>query len=337
MRIDDDSSERAQQAARAEERKAQDLQKKRRADEATAFDKALQSRGTEEKVGRSYAEGQQKRAQSAIRALVDARKDVSTEGKLEGRMEHAELEGLADDAHHAETTADQQKLQRGAAGRKDVDRKTGRMVEEGRGDDQHLSAGLSEHAQETLKEGEHHQQLRTRDASADQQRQQKRDDRGEPGGLRQSSGQNAGPKQVNERQKGKDQGQQQGGQQNPPGAFRLPPAALMAPPPVAVPKGEGQVSRLRQIAQEIAEKIVKQARVGVNKLGLPEFQLELKSDILKGLKVKVSGRHGRIRATFSSRDLQVLKQLRAEVDALKSALTARGLKVDALEIEEDRS
>ena len=144
-------------------------------------------------------------------------------------------------------------------------------------------------------------------------------------------------KVTERKEKQGDGGQQQGGGQQQPGAFRLPPAALMAPPPVAVPKGQGQVSRLRQVAQEIAEKIVQAARVGTNKMGLPEFQLELKSDILKGLKVKVSGRHGRIRALFSSRDPQVLKQLRAEADSLRQALTARGLKVDALEIEEERA
>jgi hypothetical protein len=340
MRIDDDSAERVQQDARAQERKLQEQQQKRRTDEATAFDKALQSRTTSANHGqvkKSFDQAQKDSAKGAIQSLLEGRKELTAEGKLEGRLEHAEVEALADDAHHQETQGDQQKLARGAAGRKEVDRKTGRMVESGRGDDQAASAGQTGRVREGQAEVQTQQVARKSDADADQHRQEGRDERA-PTGAQPKAGGGANPRVGERPDKQRDGGQQQqqGGQNNPPGAFRLPPAALMAPPPVAVPK-DTQPSRLRQLAQEIAEKIVKHVRVGTNRAGVPEFQLELKSDILKGLKVKVSGRHGRIRALFSSRDPQVLKQLRGEVEALRTALSARGLKVDALDIEEERS
>jgi hypothetical protein len=71
-------------------------------------------------------------------------------------------------------------------------------------------------------------------------------------------------------------------------------------------------------------------------MGLPEMQIELKSEVLHGLKVKVSGRHGRVRAQFISSDRQVLEQLRSGMVDLRETLSARGLRVDALEIEEER-
>ena len=293
----------------------------------------MQSRTQKGKVSQSFDQAGKQDAKSAIKNLLSARKDVSVEGKMEGRLEHAEVEALADAAHHDEAATDQSQLARGMAGRKDVDRKTGRIIESGRGDDQHLSSGQSEKANRTQQQGETRQAIRKSDAQAEQ----RRDDGKDPGGAKPGAGATAKQSKVHERQQsGQDNSGGQGGQQNP-GAFRLPPAALMAPPGIAVPKDQPQTSRLRQLAQEIADKIVKNVRIGTNKIGLPEFQLELKSDILKGLKVKVSGRHGRIRALFSSRDPQVLKQLRGEVESLRTALTARGLKVDALEIEEERS
>jgi hypothetical protein len=131
---------------------------------------------------------------------------------------------------------------------------------------------------------------------------------------------------------GQDQGKKDEQQ---PASFRLPPAALMAPPPLARPKDVQKASPLRAFAQEIADRIVKHVHVGTNKMGLPEFQIELKSEVLKGLKVKVAGRHGRIRASFSSQDLAVIKQLRGGITQLREALTARGLKVDALDVIEE--
>lgn len=331
MRIDDDSAERAVAEARAQDKKLQQQQQKRRADESTAFDKALAGKKQQEgTAARSFAERQQATSRSPVKELLAAH-----EGEA---LEPADLEEQQEAEHAAEHQGAALQRGRTAAGRKEIDRKTGRQLESGRGEDHSLHAAAGERVRGGQREQEGRAVLRQHDARSDDRRQEARDERGaQPSTAGRAS---ATPGKVTAREQ---KGDQQGGQQgsgNPggqPGAFRLPPSALMAPPPLAVPKEAPQVSRLRALAQEIAEKIVKAARVGVNKLGLPEFQLELKSDILQGLKVKVSGRHGRIRAHFSSRDPKVLKQLRGEIDGLRSALSARGLKVDALEIEEERA
>jgi hypothetical protein len=114
--------------------------------------------------------------------------------------------------------------------------------------------------------------------------------------------------------------------------FRLNPA-LMAPVPVAKPK-EKSPEGLRVIATEIAQKIVERVLVGIDGAGRPEFQIELRSDVLAGLSIRISGANGKIHASFSAADRAVVKLLRETADGLKQALRKRGLTLEELRIEE---
>jgi hypothetical protein len=114
--------------------------------------------------------------------------------------------------------------------------------------------------------------------------------------------------------------------------FRFNPA-LMAPVPVAKPKPASGSERLRQIANEIAQKIVERARVGTNAAGNAEFQIDLRSDVLSGLSIKLSAKNGKIKAVFSGSDKDVLKMLEEQSEGLKSALASRGLTLEDLRIE----
>ncbi|MBI3186079.1 MAG: flagellar hook-length control protein FliK [Myxococcales bacterium] len=115
--------------------------------------------------------------------------------------------------------------------------------------------------------------------------------------------------------------------------FRFNPA-LMAPVPVAKSRDLAGSERLRALAAEIAQKIVERVRVGTNAAGKTEFQIDLRSDVLAGLSIKVSGSGGRIKAVFSGRDREVLKLLADQSESLRSALTGRGLTLEDLRIEE---
>lgn len=115
-------------------------------------------------------------------------------------------------------------------------------------------------------------------------------------------------------------------------SFRFNPA-LMAPVPVAQPKPTSGSERLRAIANEIAQKIVERVRVGTNAAGNAEFQIDLRNDVLKGLSIKLSARNGKIHATFSGSDREVLKMLEGQREALKSALAGRGLTLEELRVE----
>lgn len=128
---------------------------------------------------------------------------------------------------------------------------------------------------------------------------------------------------------GKDK--KDGGTQMGPG-FRFNPA-LMAPVPVAKPKDTAGSERLRALASEIAQKIVDRIRVGTNAAGNAEFQIDLRSDVLSGLSIKVSARNGKISATFSGTNREVLKQLEEHGEGLRTALSGRGLRLEDLKFE----
>lgn len=117
------------------------------------------------------------------------------------------------------------------------------------------------------------------------------------------------------------------------GAFRFNPA-LMAPVGVARPKEIPGSDRLRQIATEIAQKIVERVRIGTNAIGNAEFQIDLRSDVLSGLSIKLSTQNGKIKATFSGRNREVLKLLGEHAETLKEALGKRGLTLEDLKFEE---
>ncbi|MBM4381683.1 MAG: flagellar hook-length control protein FliK, partial [Deltaproteobacteria bacterium] len=117
-----------------------------------------------------------------------------------------------------------------------------------------------------------------------------------------------------------------------PAGFRFNPA-LMAPVPVAQKRDLAGSDRLRRIANEIAQKIVERVRVGTNRAGASEFQIDLRQDVLSGLSIKVSSRHGRISMVFAGRDGDTLKQLEAQADGLKEALSQRGLQLEQMKFE----
>jgi hypothetical protein len=136
--------------------------------------------------------------------------------------------------------------------------------------------------------------------------------------------------------KGGKGGQQGGGSDEKKGdvpqGFRFNPA-LMAPVPVAQKNPTQGSDRLRRIASEIAQKIVENVRVGTNALGQAEFQIDLRSNVLSGLSVKVSAKHGKISAVFSGSDREVLKMLEEQEEALKTALSGRGLTLEKFKVE----
>jgi hypothetical protein len=151
----------------------------------------------------------------------------------------------------------------------------------------------------------------------------------------QASGQKGTSKAEDSASRG-GKGNQGGGDQKPPDVpqgFRFNPA-LMAPVPVAKPRDMAGAERLRAIANEIAQKIVERVRVGQNAAGKAEFQIDLRSNVLKGLSIKVSGANGKISAVFSGADKDTRKMLEEQAETLRSALSGRGLQLADFKVEE---
>jgi hypothetical protein len=137
--------------------------------------------------------------------------------------------------------------------------------------------------------------------------------------------------------KGGSGGQQKDGKKegNPggvPAGFRFNPV-LMAPVPVAQKSNVGSSDRLRRIANEIAQKIVERVRVGKNAAGAAEFQIDLRSNVLSGLSIKVQSQQGKISMVFSGSDKDTLKYIEEQVEGLKESLSSRGLKLSDLKFE----
>ncbi len=118
----------------------------------------------------------------------------------------------------------------------------------------------------------------------------------------------------------------------PPATIRFNPA-LMAPVGIAKPKEATGSDRLRKVANELAAKIVERVRIGTNAAGKVEFQIDLRSDVLSGLQVKVSSQNGKIKATFTGTNKDVLKLIEEQGEALKAALSARGLTLEDFKVE----
>jgi hypothetical protein len=114
--------------------------------------------------------------------------------------------------------------------------------------------------------------------------------------------------------------------------FRFNPA-LMAPMGIAKQKPTTGSDRLAKVANEIAQKIVENVRVGTNAMGAMEFQVDLRGDVLSGLSMKISAKNGKIKAVFSGNDRDVLKMIEEQKEGLQLALSARGLTLEDFKTE----
>lgn len=180
---------------------------------------------------------------------------------------------------------------------------------------------------------EDHSQKRSDDETQGERGSGKRQDAMKRGDAFTSQAKSGGLKTESDAKKGggQDQKDDQDGKNLAP-SFRLNPA-LLAPVPVAQPKETSASERLRALANEIAQKIVERVRIGTNAAGAAEFQIELKSTVLSGLSIKISGGKGRIKALFQGRDREVLKMLQEQSEGLEAALKSRGLVLEELKIE----
>lgn len=267
---------------------------------------------------------------SARSAIAQLLAKGETQGALLTRGEAARKDGAAATARHDAEGAEAQVHQRaGASARQGEALK---LTE-----DQGQAEGL---AAKVLEGGESAQRSEGRalEGSAGKKRTEERKEANDAS----ASGRAGAASGKGELKADAEKGQSGGGQQGKGGedkkgselaaGFRLNPA-LMAPVPVAKANSTTPSDRLRQIAAEIAQKIVERVRVGTNAAGKSEFQIDLRSNVLSGLSVKVSSSNGKIKAVFSGSDRDVLKLLEQNSESLKKALSGRGLALEEFKVE----
>lgn len=328
-RVDDD-----RQAARAAERQMEarrneELQKNKRTTEGNVFKKLVGQQQTQAQVMSQKA--QEKDAdlgKSAIASLLEAA-EAKTTDEAKGKKETqnaftSRLKGKSAGENLSQVARDEGKHQDGVA-------ESGRQVtEQGsslvQSDKGNLARGLdarkadAKSSREALSERHESSELNATSANAGAGGA-----RGEKGDLKADADKGGGQGQ------GGNQKDKEGAPAMQPG-FRFNPA-LMAPVPVAKQKDVSGSERLRKVANELAQKIVERVRVGTNAAGKVEFQIDLRSDVLKGLSVKVSSHNGKIKAVFQGSDRDVLKLIEEQKEALTQALSSRGLSLEDFKVE----
>lgn len=331
-RVDDD-----RQAARAAERqnearRTEELQRSKKKQEATTFKKLVgdqQAQGQTAQQRATQQQGAQKAndlGKSAIASLLEAAEHHAADGSKHAKEAHHSF-----GARLGKTVSNDQTRQgvKREGEQQQVAGESGRQLEQQGSSLASLDKGATARVLDDRKADAKH----TREALAE------RHEASESQGTSSAGGAGAlgekGDLKADADKGGGGQGGQQKDKENAPSAqpgFRFNPA-LMAPVPVAKPKEASGSERLRKVANELAQKIVERVRVGTNAAGKVEFQIDLRSDVLKGLSVKVSSHQGRIKAVFQGGDRDVMKLIEEQREALTIALKARGLTLEDFVVE----
>lgn len=87
-----------------------------------------------------------------------------------------------------------------------------------------------------------------------------------------------------------------------------------------------------QIPEELLNKIVQYVRIGINRKGEKEIQLDLHEKIFRGLKLKVSSHGGRVSVHFRTSDAKGKTALEDNEEEIKSLLSSKGIDVDDISI-----
>ncbi len=328
-RVDDD-----RQAARAAERQMEarrneELQKGKKAAESTTFKKLVGQQQTQGQVQqRQSAEKQHELGKSAIASLLEgseAHAKDETKGAREGQQTFtSRLKGSnASETLNKATRNEGEHQQAVGEGGRQVDQQTTQTAQTDKGN---TSRGLEgrkadpAHGRAALEEAHESSELSSTGGAG-----AAGGARGEKGDLKADADKGGGGQGGGGQKDSKDSPAMQPG-------FRFNPA-LMAPVPVAKQKDVSGSERLRKVANELAQKIVEKVRIGTNAAGKVEFQIDLRSDVLKGLSVKVSSHNGKIKAVFQGSDRDVMKLIEEQKESLTKALAARGLTLEDFKIE----
>jgi hypothetical protein len=324
-RVEDDREAARATAKLAEAKRNEEQAKTRKATENNAFSKLVGAQKQQAQVVQ-----QDSTARGAIAELL--KKAEANKGDLSHLGEHA-AQG------QQQESAFRSKLGQKALGEQ-VQQKTrgeGEQVVSGRATDEQGAALVSQGREGQASGEARATDGRHGDAKTSSARLEERKEASDSAGLGKAGGGARAEKGDLKANSDKGGGQQGGGKDSKDGPaanpnFRFNPA-LMAPVPVAKQKEATGSDRLAKVAAELAQKIVERVRVGTNAAGKVEFQVDLRSDVLAGLSVKVSAHNGKIKAVFSGSDRDVMKMIEEQGETLKKALAARGLTLEEFKTE----
>ena len=86
------------------------------------------------------------------------------------------------------------------------------------------------------------------------------------------------------------------------------------------------------LTQQVLTKIVQFVRIGINRKGEKEIQLDLHERIFRGLKLRVIARGGKVAVHFRTPDPKGRKAFEENEQAIRDALARKGIEVDEIVI-----
>ena len=94
----------------------------------------------------------------------------------------------------------------------------------------------------------------------------------------------------------------------------------------------GETGAVKGVSQKVIDEVVEAVRIGTNRAGDREIQLDLKSTVLDGLTIRVSVHNDKIVAVLEAATHDVKSRLESHMGELMHALEQKNLKVENLEI-----
>jgi hypothetical protein len=86
------------------------------------------------------------------------------------------------------------------------------------------------------------------------------------------------------------------------------------------------------LTPEALNKIVQYVRIGINRAGEKEIQLDLHGEIFQGLKLRVTARGGKVAVHFRTSDAKGRALFEKNSGAIRDALSKKGIEVDELTV-----
>jgi flagellar hook-length control protein FliK len=99
------------------------------------------------------------------------------------------------------------------------------------------------------------------------------------------------------------------------------------------PSGTPAISTENRLPQKVIDEVVQAVRVGVNRAGDKEIQFDLKSNVMDGMRVRVSMHENKVVTILEVTTLDAKNQLEANLGELKQAFLQKGMDIAQLNIQ----
>jgi flagellar hook-length control protein FliK len=99
------------------------------------------------------------------------------------------------------------------------------------------------------------------------------------------------------------------------------------------PGGTPAISTENKLPQKVIDEVVQAVRVGVNRAGDKEVQFDLKSNVMDGMRVRVSMHDNKVVTILEVTTLDAKRQLEANLPELKQALVQKGMDIAQVNIQ----